>query len=43
MKEILVTTSLTYEPTPLFCPTPLQDDSALPDCKGKRIGILIVT
>jgi 2-polyprenyl-3-methyl-5-hydroxy-6-metoxy-1,4-benzoquinol methylase len=34
---------LAYEPTPLFRPTPLQDDSALADCKGKRIGILIVT
>src|SRR5215471_16595322 len=43
MKETLALASLTYEPNPLFRPTPLQDDSALADCKGKRIGILIVT
>src|SRR5215831_2388579 len=43
MRETLATASLTYEPNPLFRPTPLQDDSALADCKGKRIGILIVT
>jgi 2-polyprenyl-3-methyl-5-hydroxy-6-metoxy-1,4-benzoquinol methylase len=43
MKESLAPASLTYDPAPLFRPTPLQDDSALADCKGKRIGILIVT
>src|SRR5579885_3040110 len=31
---------LPYEPLPLFG---LPDDSSLADCKGKRIGILIVT
>jgi 2-polyprenyl-3-methyl-5-hydroxy-6-metoxy-1,4-benzoquinol methylase len=34
---------LAFEPAPLFRATPLQDDSRLADCKGKRIGILIVT
>lgn len=34
---------LPYEPAPAFKTTALQDDSALADCKGKRIGVLIVT
>ena len=34
---------LVFEPAPAFRPTILQDDSSLADCKGKRIGILIVT
>ena len=33
---------LPYEPDSLFRATPLQDDSASADCKGRRIGILIV-
>lgn len=41
--EQAVAAPLTYEPNPLFSVTPLQDDRALADCKGKRIGILIVT
>jgi hypothetical protein len=43
VKGTLALASLTYEPNPLFRPTPLLDDSALADCKGERIGILIVT
>jgi 2-polyprenyl-3-methyl-5-hydroxy-6-metoxy-1,4-benzoquinol methylase/GT2 family glycosyltransferase len=35
--------SLPYEPAPAFQITALQDDRELADCKGKRIGILIVT
>lgn len=35
--------TLPYEPLELFRPTALQDDSALADSHGKRIGILIVT
>jgi 2-polyprenyl-3-methyl-5-hydroxy-6-metoxy-1,4-benzoquinol methylase len=34
---------LPYEPAPVFKATALQDDSVLSDCKGKRIGVLIVT
>jgi 2-polyprenyl-3-methyl-5-hydroxy-6-metoxy-1,4-benzoquinol methylase len=34
---------LPYEPLEQFRPTALQDDSALADSHGKRIGILIVT
>jgi 2-polyprenyl-3-methyl-5-hydroxy-6-metoxy-1,4-benzoquinol methylase len=34
---------LPYEPLEQFRPTALQDDSALADNHGKRIGILIVT
>ena len=34
---------LPYEPAAAFRLNQLQDDSALADCKGKRIGILIVT
>lgn len=34
---------LPFEPAPQYRPTPLQDDNALADCRGKRIGILIVT
>jgi 2-polyprenyl-3-methyl-5-hydroxy-6-metoxy-1,4-benzoquinol methylase len=34
---------LPYEPAPAFQTTTLQDDSALADCEGKRIGVLIVT
>jgi 2-polyprenyl-3-methyl-5-hydroxy-6-metoxy-1,4-benzoquinol methylase len=37
------TLTLDYEPAPNFRPSPLQDDSAYADAKGKRIGILIVT
>lgn len=33
---------LPFEPAPLFRKSALQDDSALADCRGKRIGILIV-
>jgi len=33
---------LPYEPAAAFRPNLLQDDSALADCQGKRIGILIV-
>ena len=43
MEQTIAPAPLTYEPNPLFSLTPLQDDSALADCKGKRIGILIVT
>jgi 2-polyprenyl-3-methyl-5-hydroxy-6-metoxy-1,4-benzoquinol methylase len=43
MGQAVVPVPLTYEPNPLFSFTPLQDDSVLADCKGKRIGILIVT
>jgi len=43
MQETIGPAPLTYEPNPLFSLTPLQDDTALADCKGKRIGILIVT
>jgi 2-polyprenyl-3-methyl-5-hydroxy-6-metoxy-1,4-benzoquinol methylase len=43
MEEAVVPAPLSYEPSPLFSLTPLQDDSVLADCKGKRIGILIVT
>src|SRR5271154_243255 len=34
---------LPYEPAPKFQPTLLQDDAAIADCEGKRIGVLIVT
>ena len=34
---------LTYDPAPAFRPSPLQDDTAVADAKGKRIGILILT
>lgn len=34
---------LPFEPAAAFRPNSLQDDSALADCQGKRIGILIVT
>jgi len=34
---------LPFEPAPAFRGSPLLDDSALADCRGKRIGILIVT
>ena len=34
---------LPFEPAEAFRPNSLQDDSALADCRGKRIGILIVT
>lgn len=40
---ILSPQPLPYEPAPAFQTTTLQDDSALADCQGKRIGILIVT
>lgn len=35
--------ALPYEPFPAFQAGPLQDDSELAQCHGKRIGILIVT
>ena len=35
--------TLQYEPLPRFQADALQDDSGLADCRGKRIGILIVT
>jgi 2-polyprenyl-3-methyl-5-hydroxy-6-metoxy-1,4-benzoquinol methylase len=34
---------LPFEPAPAFRIGPLQDDSAAADCRGRRIGILIVT
>lgn len=43
LTNVLTPAALPYEPAPLFRTTALQDDSALADCKGKRIGILIVT
>src|SRR5262249_28042293 len=43
MNESFVPALLAHEPSPLFSPSPLQDDTVLADCKGKRIGILIVT
>lgn len=36
-------TTLEFEPLPRFQADALQDDSGLADCKGKRVGILIVT
>lgn len=41
--NVLTAATLPYEPAPLFRTNSLQDDRALADCKGKRIGILIVT
>jgi glycosyltransferase involved in cell wall biosynthesis len=35
--------ALEYEPLPRFKADDLQDDSRLADCRGKRVGILIVT
>jgi glycosyltransferase involved in cell wall biosynthesis len=35
--------TLQYEPLPRFQADALQDDSAIADCCGKRVGILIVT
>ena len=35
--------ALEYEPLPRFKADALQDDSRLADCRGKRVGILIVT
>lgn len=35
-------TALPFEPLPQFRPSSLQDDSALADNRGRRIGILIV-
>ena len=35
--------ALQYEPLPRFQADALQDDSELADCRGKRVGILIVT
>jgi 2-polyprenyl-3-methyl-5-hydroxy-6-metoxy-1,4-benzoquinol methylase len=34
--------TLAFEPAPTFRLTSLQDDSSAADCRGKRIGILIV-
>ena len=34
---------LEYQPDPLFRPSYLQDDSAIAEAHGKRIGILVVT
>jgi 2-polyprenyl-3-methyl-5-hydroxy-6-metoxy-1,4-benzoquinol methylase len=33
---------LPYEPLPAFCPNDLRNESAAADCRGLRIGILIV-
>ena len=35
--------TLEFEPLPRFQADALQDDSSLADCRGKRVGILIVT
>ena len=35
--------TLEYEPLPRFQADALQDDSRMADCRGKRVGILIVT
>ena len=42
-KTSLESRALSYEPLEQFRPTALQDDSALADNHGKRIGIVIVT
>jgi glycosyltransferase involved in cell wall biosynthesis len=34
---------LPFEPSPLFVSSPLLNDAGSADCRGKRIGILIVT
>jgi 2-polyprenyl-3-methyl-5-hydroxy-6-metoxy-1,4-benzoquinol methylase len=42
-RDVAALPALPYEPAPAFQINRLQDDSTLADCKGLRIGVLIVT